>query len=91
MRLDVIVRFADNRSQHGEFIGVRCDAGKISDTSRPQSPILLKLKRTRHQRAWMPLPHYNLTLTCKRLSSKFIQRRFRIKCIDMADAATHEQ
>ena len=57
----------------------------------PHLPVLLELKRARHQRAGMALPHDDLALAGQRLSGVFIQRRLGIEGVDVADAAAHEQ
>ena len=62
-------------------------SGKDLRHVHPALPVFAKLKRARHQRAGISLPHDDLALAGQRLAGIFLQRRLGVEGIQMADAA----
>src|SRR5207245_10007366 len=58
---------------------------------RARLPVLLEGERTLHERAGIALPDDDVAVTFERHPMIFLERRFVLEGVDMADAAAHEQ
>src|SRR3954451_9389295 len=70
---------------------MRCNARKDFGYIETAIPILPKLKRARHQWAWMALPDDHLSLAREGLAGELVQRGLRIERVHVTDAAAHEE
>ena len=67
------------------------EQGEYLRNIHPALAVFAELKRAGHERAGIPLADDDLALAGQRLAGIPGQRRLGVECVQMADAAAHEQ
>ena len=91
VRHDVIIRTPLARADQGNVIDHAADVREQLRDLDSALAVLLELERTLHQRPGITLADPNPALATQRLAMVFRQHRLRVKGVDVADSAAHEQ